>query len=546
MQPLIVSGTLDSLEKIRKYTLLAAKNAGLEKARAYKLGLAVDEIATNIINYGYQKAGLEGSIIIDSDLDEHALTITLDDTAGYFDPTLKPPPPPEYFSQQLEERAIGGWGVYLALQSVDQFQYRRFQDHNQNIFIMYRATHGEMIIIESKKDSCVPVSEHLASIGYTVTIAENGKKALDLMQEKKYEMLMFDLPMNDHSAEEFIKGMKADNAIRGIPVIILANPIQLEAAENCIKSGAEDYIVLPFSPVVLDARVSVILERQRVRNAEQTLRDSVRDKRDNQIGRQIQIGFLPESLPQLPGWDIAARFEPGHEVGGDFYDSFSISNNRISLIMGDIRYSGINAAVFTALYRSLLRVFTLREYQDRPSNLTNENNQDKSEQAGEEFSSEDSITLKNAIELANNYSLDHHNSKKVSATIFFGILDVVSGKLIYINAGFEPPLIINQRKVKSRLKQTASAVGLHPDFDYKIRHAQLEPGDTLLIISDSVIKAKNPPGQSFGWNGLVELVEKEELSATALLDKIEKNIHEHISDSAQDDDITMLAVTRPV
>ncbi|OGO31463.1 MAG: anti-sigma regulatory factor [Chloroflexi bacterium RBG_16_54_11] len=142
MQPLTVPGRLDSLEKIRNYIMLAAKDAGLEKARAYKLSLAVDEIATNIINYGYQRAGIDGDVSVEAIVDEHSLTIKLDDTSGYFDPTSKSAPLPENYTQPLEERAIGGWGVYLAIESVDQFQYQRIKDHNHNIFIMYRDAHG--------------------------------------------------------------------------------------------------------------------------------------------------------------------------------------------------------------------------------------------------------------------------------------------------------------------------------------------------------------------------------------------------------------------
>ncbi len=138
MQSLIVPGKLDSLEKIGKYILQAAENAGLERKRAYRLRLAVDEIVTNIINYGYLQAGLEGVITVNADLDERSLTITLDDTSGHFDPTLKAPPVPDAFTQPLEERKNGGWGVYLAIQSVDQFRYQRLGDHNQNIFVMYR------------------------------------------------------------------------------------------------------------------------------------------------------------------------------------------------------------------------------------------------------------------------------------------------------------------------------------------------------------------------------------------------------------------------
>ena len=127
-------------------------------------------------------------------------------------------------------------------------------------------------------------------------------------------------PLQDRGAEEFIKGMKANNALRGIPLIVLADPDQLEEAERCIKSGAEDYIVLPFSPVVLEARVSANLERQRVRFAEQTLKETMKFERDMQIGHQIQLSFLPERLPQLSGWEIAALFEPAREVAGDFYE----------------------------------------------------------------------------------------------------------------------------------------------------------------------------------------------------------------------------------
>jgi two-component system response regulator len=545
MQPIIVPGMLESLEKIGKYTMLAAKNAGLEKARAYKLRLAVDEIATNIINYGYQGAGIEGVISVEADLDEHALTITLDDTAGLFDPTLRPPPPPEYFTQPLEERKIGGWGVYLAIQSVDQFHYHRLLDHNHNIFIMYRATHGHLLVIDSFQDSCTPISQHLISLGYTVTCVENGEKALARMQQEKFEMVLLDLPMQDRSAEEFIKGMKADNALRGIPLIILADPDQLEEAERCIKLGAEDFIVLPFSPVVLKARVSANLERQRVRISEQTLKETMKYERDMQIGQKIQLGFLPEMLPQPSGWEIAGLFEPAHEVAGDFYDSFTLPNNHVSLIMGDVCDRGITTALFMALFRSLLRAFAQQDYSAFLIDRLNEDSKDGSSLERRSFPSLSRLALKNSIELTNNYILKNHASTNMFATIFFGILDPISGMLIYINAGHVPPLIVNQGKVKARLKPTGLAVGIMPDVDYEIQQTQLDPGDTLLIYTDYVVEAKNPSGQSFGSMRLLELLEKPDLSATALVSQIETNLRAHMAGAAQVDDITTLAVRRP-
>jgi two-component system response regulator len=545
MQPLIVPGKLESLAKIGKYINLAAKNAGLEKVRAYKLRLAVDEIATNIINYGYQRAGLDGVISVEADLDEHALTITLDDTSGPYNSTLRPPPPPEYFSKPLEEREIGGWGVYLAIQNVDQFHYHRLQDHNHNIFIMYRPTHGHLLVIDSFEDSLTPISQHLTNLGYTVTGVENGKKALDLMQEQKFELVLLALPLQDRSAEEFIKDMKANNALRAIPLIILAATDQLEEAESCIKSGAEDYIVFPFRPVVLKGRISAILERQRVRFAEQTQKDTMKYERDMQIGQQIQFSFLPERLPQPPGWEIAAHFEPAREVAGDFYDSFVLSDNQVSLIMGDVSDRGITSALFMALFRSLLRAFA---QQSDSAGLLEPVNAEQESGAGHvgqhTIPSVARLALKNALELTNNYILNNHASTNMFATIFFGILDPVSGGLVYVNAGHEPPLILNQGAVKARLTQTGLAVGMKAEVNYEIQQTQLDPGDTLLIYTDGVIDAKNSSGQSFGRQALLELLKKNDSSAAALLSRIETTLRAHLAEAAQLDDITMFAVRR--
>lgn len=544
MQPLIVPGKLESLEKIRKYILLASKNAGLEKARAYKLSLAVDEIATNIINYGYHQAGLEGEISVEADLDEHALTITLEDTSGYFDPTLKPPPPPEDFTQPLGDRAIGGWGVYLALQSVDKFNYRRIQDHNHNIFIMFRATHGDLLVIDSFSESCTTISQHLASLGYTVMCAENGLDALALFQQRKIELVLLNLPMKDRNAVDFIVGMKADNALRNIPVIILTNPEQQEEAERCIKSGAEDYIVLPFSQVVLEVRVRAILERQRVRIAEQNQKETMKYERDLQIGRMVQLFFLPENLPEPPGWEIAARFVPGSDVSGVFYDTLTLPENYISLIMGDVCDHGITAALFMVLFRSLLRAYTQSAYHYLPDSQAADSSVDSnSSLPATNFQSEK--VLKNAIELTNHYIVSNHDTKKISATIFYGILDISTGRLIYINAGHVPPLIFNQDGVKVQLKQTGSALGLALNTTYPIHQIQMDPGDTLLIFSEGVIAAKDPSGQSFGRNILLNFLDTPDLSVTALLNRIETDLQTHIGDADQVEDLTIFAINRP-
>ncbi|MDY7008718.1 MAG: ATP-binding protein [Cyanobacteriota bacterium] len=139
MEPLIVSGSLDSLGKIGQYIMSAGKEAGLEKKASYKLRLAVDEIATNIVTHGYDEAGLAGDISIHAEINEQNLTVYIEDTAIPYDPTQEDTVTEETLHKTLEKRPMGGLGVYLAKDSVDKFMYKRVGDRNRNILVVNRV-----------------------------------------------------------------------------------------------------------------------------------------------------------------------------------------------------------------------------------------------------------------------------------------------------------------------------------------------------------------------------------------------------------------------
>ncbi len=134
MEPLTVAGTLDSLGSIAQYVLAAAAAVGMDKKASYKLRLAVDEIASNIIIHGYQEAGRSGELVCHATFDEQTLTISIEDTGIPYNPTEKPNP--DDLNKPLEERRIGGLGVYLAIQSVDLLLYERVGNRNRNILVV--------------------------------------------------------------------------------------------------------------------------------------------------------------------------------------------------------------------------------------------------------------------------------------------------------------------------------------------------------------------------------------------------------------------------
>lgn len=140
MQPLTVVGSLDSLGAIADYVIAAASAVGLDKKSSYRLRLAVDEIATNIILYGYQEAGRQGHLDLHTRIDDNTLSISIEDTGIPYDPYQSKRVSEEELQRPLEERRVGGLGVYLAMDGVDQFIYERVGDRNRNTFVVHCST----------------------------------------------------------------------------------------------------------------------------------------------------------------------------------------------------------------------------------------------------------------------------------------------------------------------------------------------------------------------------------------------------------------------
>jgi serine/threonine-protein kinase RsbW len=129
-------GTLDALEPLAEFVHAAAAEAGFAKMAAYRLHLAVDEVATNTITHAYSERGIEGRLYLTAEVDPTALRIHLEDTGVPYDPTQQEAPAD--LDRPLEERGIGGLGVFLAKRSVDAFLYERRGDRNRVTFVLNR------------------------------------------------------------------------------------------------------------------------------------------------------------------------------------------------------------------------------------------------------------------------------------------------------------------------------------------------------------------------------------------------------------------------
>jgi phosphoserine phosphatase RsbU/P len=292
-------------------------------------------------------------------------------------------------------------------------------------------------------------------------------------------------------------------------------------------------------------------ERRKVEKALQESLSQVRDysqalNDELEKGRGIQKNFLPAELPQKPGWEIAAYFRPAGQVSGDFYDGFELPDGGVGLVIGDVCDKGVGAALFMALFRSLIRIFSGQTSLEGlcPS---------RDEISSKRSSSDGEIRIGNpypggaiqAVRLTNDYILQNHGELGMFATLFFGVLDSATGLPTYIKGGYQPPLVIDPSgDVREHLSPTGPAVGMMRDGTFRVEQTRLKAGDILLGYTDGVPEAGGNGEEFFRDNRVLSMLKSTAPSALLLLDQIVESVTAYFGKAGQSDDITLLAVGR--
>ncbi|MBB5954345.1 serine phosphatase RsbU (regulator of sigma subunit) [Saccharothrix tamanrassetensis] len=322
------------------------------------------------------------------------------------------------------------------------------------------------------------------------------------------------------------------------------------ALESCVRSGF-DFVAPPFLPTLLRSRMASCKERGKLALAVEELAAaaSLRQyEQDLDIARQIQAGFLPETLPSPHGWEFAARTRPARQVGGDFYDGFELVNGRrLGFIVADVCDKGVGAALFMALIRTLLRHTAEHTGGWDLHDAEPDVGADSAVAAGTALTPLLALgagPLVQAVVGTNRYMAKNHLRQGYFATLFFGVLDPVSGALLYINGGHNPPVLARARGGHTLLQPTGPAVGILADSGFLLHHTSLDPGDSLLVYTDGVVEARNGVGGQFGMDSLIDIACGSAPSAEALLDRVDTGLHHHVGAAEQFDDITMLALRR--
>jgi serine phosphatase RsbU (regulator of sigma subunit)/putative methionine-R-sulfoxide reductase with GAF domain len=234
-----------------------------------------------------------------------------------------------------------------------------------------------------------------------------------------------------------------------------------------------------------------------------------------QLARQIQQTFLPESLPELPGWELAALWKPARQVGGDFYDVFDLPNNKLGLFIADVSDKGVPAALFMALTRTLVHAAVLGT--DSPADA-----------------------LRHVNDL-----LVPDTKQGMFVTAVYAVLDINTSELIYVNAGHNPPLLVRSDGSQEYLTRTGVALGAAENMEYESRTIPLEKEDSLLFYTDGLTESYDINGDFYGEGRLETALDENHCSsASELINVVEKSLADFVGDMPPADDLTILVLRK--
>ncbi|MEZ5729051.1 MAG: SpoIIE family protein phosphatase [Burkholderiaceae bacterium] len=377
---------------------------------------------------------------------------------------------------------------------------------------------SHVLIVDDLEVNRDLLARRVRRLGLTYAFACTGREALDSLRAHEFDLVLLDITMPDMDGYEALARIKADPELHHIPVIMVTAIDGLDSLVRCLESGADDYITKPFNPVLLRARIESSLNKKRVADLNARLLQSL--SREMAIAARIQIGFLPDALPRVPGWPIAACCTPARQVGGDFYDALILPDGRLAFVLADVCDKGVGAALYMGLFRSLLRISLQQAALGEPAEAV----------------------LARATSFTNDYIATVHSRDNMFATVFAGILEPGTGRMHYANAGHDAPILWRGNSSSfDRLSPEGPALGMLPGASQRTRDLQLNVGDRLLVFTDGLPEALNEHGTAFGEEKLLAALASEG-SPRAVLATLNNALVAHVDGYPAHDDVTMLCL----
>jgi serine phosphatase RsbU (regulator of sigma subunit)/DNA-binding NarL/FixJ family response regulator len=257
------------------------------------------------------------------------------------------------------------------------------------------------------------------------------------------------------------------------------------------------------------------IDRKRISNQRLSRKQSADEL---QMAGKLQSRILPENPPRLDGWDIASQLVPARETTGDFYDFIPLDNDKWGILIADVTDKGLGAAVFMAMCSALIRTYAIR------------------------FPTLPALALSSVNE---RIFIDMRGG--LFLTAFYGVLEPQTGRLRYVNAGHNPPMLLSEKKGRlvDKLKHTGMALGISEGATWQQMMITLSPGDVLVMYTDGITEAHNKDGDFFSEPRLQAAISNQrEPPAADTLEALLEEIDAFTDGAPGQDDLALVVLSR--
>jgi len=305
-------------------------------------------------------------------------------------------------------------------------------------------------------------------------------------------------------------------------ILVLALCRPFDQAVIVVSTVALPIILANAAGMFVFAFIVENLQNERKMQAERDtlLREMERKNTELAIAAEIQKSFLPDTITQIEGYDIAAKSVMAKEVGGDFFDVIPLEvvplgAGKLGIMIADVSGKGIPAALFMALSRIVVRV-----------NAT-------------WYASKPAAAIRDA-----NTIISHDSKSGMFVTLFYGLMDSTSHSFTYVNAGHNPPIHYSAAdNTLSELEATGIAMGVLDDAQYTQDTVQMAQGDLLILYTDGITEAENNQLDMFGLDQLKKVIlASHTLPSRDIIEAILAAVRSFTGDQPQSDDITLMVI----
>ncbi len=352
---------------------------------------------------------------------------------------------------------------------------------------------------------------------FEFVFAHNGKEALAQLEEyPDIRMVLSDINMPVMDGLTLLSQLKSDNS--DVCAVIVSAYGDMANIRTAMNRGAFDFVTKPIDFNDLQVTIEKTLRHIEMLQDALASRDRLTAlKQELVVASQVQTAVLPAALPVTEQFDVHASMTPAREIGGDFYDFFSLDEDRMGLVIADVSDKGIPAALFTMVSRALLKA-AARNHAS-PAKCLHEVNE----------------------------LISQENDACMFVTLFYAVLDLRDGHLVYCNGGHNPPRLVRGGDVQEVPATDDIALGIALDHDFHDAELPLEIGDTLFLYTDGITEACNAAEEEYGEQRLDDLLHdlSDAGSGAGAADTVEaivNAVEEFAGGVAQFDDMTCMAL----